>query len=67
MILRFIEHKGWIRIAIFPVAPVVKKEFAKAGALNPFEKLLRDDLVRVDIGPVKRRHYSSVNAKGKHD
>src|SRR5581483_311438 len=37
-------------------APVEEQERAVAGALDPLQELLRDDLVGVDVGAVERRH-----------
>ena len=33
--------------------PVVEEELAEAGALDPLQELLRDDLVGVDVGAVE--------------
>ena len=37
------------------LAPVVEEELAEAGALDPLQELLGDDLVGVDVGAVEQR------------
>jgi len=40
--------------AIWQITPVVKKELAKASALNTLEKLFRNNLIRVDVCSIEQ-------------
>src|SRR5690606_40854176 len=55
------------RITFVQVAPFVKQVRAEAGALDRLEKLLRDDLVGVDVGTIQRRHQAFFNSVLLHD
>ena len=55
-----IQYELWVRIAIFKVTPIVKEKFTETGPLNAFEKLFRDNLVGVNINPVKGDNTSHV-------
>ena len=44
--------------------PVVEQELAEAGALDPLEELLGDDLVRVDVGARERGHAAGDDLIG---
>ena len=50
-----VERKARIGIARRRPPPVEEEKFAVAGALNALQKLLGNDLVRIDIGPIERR------------
>ena len=55
-VARIIEHEFGIRIAgRTSCAPVEEEKIAVAGALNALQKLLGNDLVRIDVGAVERR------------
>src|SRR5690606_2736160 len=58
LVARLVQHKIHVqralavvlpRITFVQVAPLVKQVRAEAGALDRLEKLLRDDLVGVDV------------------
>src|SRR5688572_796629 len=55
LVLRFVQHKRGIQLSVLLVTPVIKQKLPKAGALDPFQKLLWNDLIRVDIRPIERR------------
>src|SRR5262245_50082957 len=67
LIASFVEHERWIGLAVGQVAPVVKNKLAKARALDAFEKLLRDDLIRIDVRSVEWCYQTRVLSKGFHD
>ncbi len=46
--------------------PIVEKEFAIAGAFDPLEELLGDDLIGVDVLAVEVRDHSLMFAKWLH-
>src|SRR3954447_4605932 len=46
--------------------PVVEEELAEAGALDPLEELLGDDLVRVDVRAVEHGHGAGDHADRFH-
>ena len=46
--------------------PVVEQELAVAGALDPLQELLRDDLVGVDVGAVEHRDAAGRSPEGLH-
>src|SRR5581483_5870170 len=64
-ILLLIEDEGWIRRAV-SLPPIVKKKLAKAGSLDALQKLLRNDLVRIDVCAKKRRYDAFMYTKGLH-
>jgi hypothetical protein len=44
-----IENESWIR------TPIVKQKLTKPRTLDAFQKLLRDDLIRVNVRAIERR------------
>src|SRR3954452_9917777 len=46
--------------------PVIEEELAEAGALDPLQELLGDDLVGVDIRAVEHGHLAFDDADGLH-
>src|SRR5439155_5585917 len=48
-------------------APVVKEKFAEAGALDALEKLLRNDLIGVDVIALERHDDPALDSKDSHD
>src|SRR3546814_9215824 len=48
------------------VAPLIEQIRAKAGALDGLEKLLRDDLIGIDVGTIQRTDQAGVLGKGFH-
>jgi hypothetical protein len=56
-----------VNLSIGPKAPVVEKELAKAGSLNPLQKLFRNNLIRIDIGSIKRDHQAGVTYEWLHN
>src|SRR2546430_9201517 len=59
-VLRPVQHEIAAR------APVIEKEGAVARPLDALQELLGDDLVRVDVGEVERRHASGDVLNGLH-
>ena len=55
-----IQYEFWVRIATLKVAPVVKEKFTEAGSFDPFQELLWDNLVGVNINPVEWDNASHV-------
>ena len=52
---RLVQLEFGIFRAVFPAAPIVEQELPKARSLDALEKLLGNDLVRIDIGAVHGR------------
>ena len=48
------------------ITPIVEKKFAKAGAFDTLEKLLRNDLIGIDACSIERRDQSGMNVKRIH-
>src|ERR1700678_3437623 len=46
--------------------PIEEEEFTVAGALDPLEELLGNDLIRIDIDPVERSGKRGQFAKWLH-
>ena len=49
-----VDYEGWILVAGCGFAPIEEEKFAIAGAFDALQKLLRDDLIRIDVGAVER-------------
>ena len=65
--LRSVQFEfGIRRVAVAQVAPVVEKKLSKSSSLDPLEKLLRDDLVRVHIDAIQRGDDSGVSGERFH-
>src|SRR5213592_1129514 len=62
-----VQWKGHVRLSVRQKAPIVEKEFAKACALNPLQELLRNNLIRIDVWPIKRKYQACVISKWLHD
>lgn len=65
-VLRFVQLEVRIFGAVFQKAPVEEYELPEAGALDPFEELLRHDLVCIDVGTVHRDHESGMGGEFFH-
>ena len=63
---RPVKYEILVRNTISLVAPIVKQKLSEARALYAFQKLLRNNLIRVYVGPVERGCQSCVHAKVKH-
>jgi len=50
----FVQHEIRLLRALGREAQVVEQVFAKAGALDGFQELLRDDRIGIDIDHVER-------------
>jgi hypothetical protein len=61
-----VENKRRIVLAIAGATPIEQQKLAEPGALDPLQKLLRNDLVGINIGPMKRSDATCVNANGFH-
>ena len=57
---------GVVDLEVRVLTPVVKKEIAVAGALDALQKLLGNDLIRINVRAVERHHFRSVSAKRFH-
>ena len=58
-VLRPIERECRVEVAA-AAPPIVEEKWTKPRPLDPLEKLLRDDLIGVHIGPVHRRDQSGM-------
>ena len=47
-------------------APVVEQELPEAAALDAFEELFGNDLIRIDVDAVKRRYQPGVSFEWFH-
>src|SRR5205085_1067707 len=65
-VARLIQDERRIKRAITCVAPIVEQKLAEACALDALQELFRDNLIRVNVRPLKRRDESGVDAKGLH-
>src|SRR5712692_8063140 len=57
---------GLVRLAFAEVAPGIEEIRPEPRALDRLQELLRDDLVGVDIGAVKRCHEAGQDGKALH-
>src|SRR5581483_1067096 len=64
---RFVQHEFRIFRAVRPESPVVENKLPESSLLDSFQKLLGHDLVRIDIGPIQRRHAPAMHGKWFHD
>src|SRR5438552_9115350 len=62
-----VQRKGWVRGTVFAATPVVEQELAEAGAFNPLQELLGDDLIGVDVGPIERDDLSFMSTEWLHE
>jgi hypothetical protein len=62
-----VQFKGWVRRTIFVESPIEKQELPESRSFNSFQKLFRDDLVGIDIGPIHRGGYAGDFGKWLHD
>src|SRR6267154_320606 len=69
-IARRIEHKlAGLFSEVFSIpykAPVIKQKLPTAGALNPLQELLRNNLISVHIHFVERNNDAGVSTKCLH-
>ena len=70
-----IQGKGWVerpspavhpRFAVVEISPFVKEIRAESGAPDRFEKLFRQNRIRIDIGAVERHDQGIQCRKGSH-
>src|SRR6266550_8799788 len=64
---RIVEYKRRISLAVLSAAPVKKKKFPKSGALHALQKLLGNDLIRIDIHAIQRSHAPRMHTKRFHN
>src|SRR5438552_7919877 len=67
LIAWFVQRERRIGLTLHEKAPVVEQKFSEARALNPLQKLLGNNLIRVDVGSIERCDEPCVNAKWSHD
>ena len=65
--MSMIQLKICIRATVIVKPPVKKQELAEPGTFDPFEKLLGNDLVGINIRPVHDRDFSRVSCKWVHE
>ena len=61
-----VELEVRVRRAVVALRPVPEQKLAEAGALDPLEELLGDDLVGVDVGPIEGDDFAGVFGEGFH-
>src|SRR5712691_1614668 len=61
-----IEHEVGIFLSVRVKPPVIKHKLPKARALDPLQKLLRDDLVSIHVDPIQRRHAPAMHCERFH-
>ena len=70
LVLGLVEDEGGVGLAgvgaFLDAAPVVEEEVFVAGALDAFQELLGDDLVRVDVGERERGGGGGEGVDGSH-
>ena len=66
MKLRSVQLEFRIILTVIGKTPVVKKKLAESRPLDPFQELLRDYLVRIDIGTIERSHKATMFSKWLH-
>jgi hypothetical protein len=52
--------------AVFGPGPVLKQKLAESGPLDPLQKLLRNDLVSIHVGPIHRHDAAGVFGERLH-
>ena len=58
------EDRVGLELDLAGADPVVEQELAEAGALDPLQELLGDDLVGVDVGAIEHRDPSLDHVNG---
>src|SRR6476659_6321877 len=66
LVSRLMQHELRILFSICPKAPVVENKLTKSSLLDPLQKLLGDDLVRIHIDAIQRRHPPPMCCKWFH-
>ena len=70
LVLRLVQHKIGVRLAgirtVLDAAPVIEEKIFVAGALNPLQELLGDDLVGIDVGQGQRGGGAGEDLDGFH-
>src|SRR6266576_4505026 len=61
-----IQHKWRISLYVLSAAPVEEKKFPTAGSLDALQKLLGNDLIRIDIHAIQRSHAPLMHTKCFH-
>src|ERR1700692_211950 len=62
-VARLVQNETCAFLTVAGKTPVVKQELAEAGALNALQKLLRNNLIGIDVHPIKRCHASAMRTK----
>src|SRR5581483_4750141 len=63
---RLMQNKVRVLLPVRSEAPVIKQKLPKAGLLDPLQKLLRNNLVGIDVHPIQRRHAPAMHSKRFH-
>ena len=67
LVTSLVQDEVGVRSPVVVVSPVEEQEFTESGALHPLEKLLGDDLVRIDIDAVHGQNHAGQLAEGFHE
>src|SRR2546430_16794604 len=62
----FIQRKRRIGLAVPKEPPIEKKKFTKACALDALKELFGNNLIGIDVRPIKNGHHARMNSKGSH-
>src|SRR2546430_14664509 len=62
----FIQRESRIGLAVTQEPPIEKKKFTKAGALDALKELFGNNLIGIDVRPIKNGHHARMNSKGLH-
>ena len=63
---RLVQYELGIRASVREKTPVEKKKLAETGSLDPLQKLLGNDLVRIDVRARERRNQTYVSSEFIH-
>ena len=64
---KFFRLSGVCRTPVIEKPPIIKQKLTEARPLNSLQKLLRNDLIRIDIGAVERGHGALMNSETLHN
>ncbi len=65
-IFRPIQYELQIVRSVVQISPIEEQELAEAGSFNPFEKLLWNDLIGIDVRSIHRNDESGMCGEWTH-
>src|SRR5690348_6230020 len=66
LIARLVQKERWIGRAVLLFPPIKEEAFAKPRPLDGFQKLLRDDLIRIDVDAIQCGDETGYLSEGVH-